>query len=78
MSDESPALAAHAAFPAGRVYRLLTDDPEQIEVDLSPRERKRIYNAARAAEVRAYAEERGITQTVAKLELRRMKREQKA
>ena len=26
MVDESPALAAHAAWPAGRVYRLLRDD----------------------------------------------------
>ncbi len=76
MSDESPGLAAHAAWPTGRVYRLLRDDPEQVEGDLSPRERKRAYNAARAAEVRAYAQERGITQTVAKLEMRRKKREQ--
>ena len=73
LTSNDAALEAHAAFPAGTVYRLLSDDPEQAEVDLSPQDRKREYNALRAEQVRVYALERGITQAAARVEMRRQK-----
>ena len=68
------ALEAHAAFPAGKVYRLLRDDDQPVVLeDLSPKDRKREYNALRAEQVRVYALERGITQAAARVEMRGLK-----
>ena len=72
LTSNDAALEAHAAFPPGTVYRLLSDDPEQVVLeDLSPKDRKREYNALRAEQVRVYALERGITQAAARVEMRR-------
>ena len=73
MVDESPALAAHAAWPTGTVHRLLRDDPEPVEVDISPVERKRAYHARRAQQIKEFAIERGISQAAARVQIRRQK-----
>lgn len=62
--DDDRALEVHQQWPAGTVYRLLTDDaPDRAEIAA---EKKRERSAARQALVAACALERGITQMQAR------------
>lgn len=75
-ASNDAALEAHATFPSGKVYLLLSNESEQAEDVMTPRDRKREYNHRRAEAIRAYAKERGITVAAARVELRKLRKKE--
>jgi len=61
--DDPTALAVHAAWPAGRVYRPLADEQP---TNSTLKERKRARDKKRQALIREYARQHGVSDLVAR------------